>query len=106
MTATNLKGDLRFHKSNEKEISHGSVIANMLTLLSDGASLLANAFGISFIDWLDAVLELRLRRGRRLTARSRDYSWCRCITLPGKAFLQFICDSLFHYVLNGIAQRR
>jgi len=59
-------------------------------------------------DWLDAVLEtpLRARRGRRLTPRGRGYFWCRCVTLPGKAFLQLICDSLFDHVLNGIGKRR
>jgi hypothetical protein len=82
------------------------VVANTRKLPRNGASLLANPFGVGFIDWLDAALELRARRGRRLTARGRDYSWCRCVTLPGEAFLQLICDSLFDHVLNGIAKRR
>jgi hypothetical protein len=32
---------------NEKEISHGGLMANTLKFLRDGASLLANAFGVA-----------------------------------------------------------
>ena len=74
------------------------VVANTLKLFRQGA--------VAFIDWLDAALKLRARRGRRLTLRGRGYSWCRCVTLPGKVFLQLICDSLFDHVLNGIGKRR
>jgi hypothetical protein len=73
-------------------------VANTLNAFRDGV--------VGFIDWLDAALELRARRGRRLTPRGRHYSWCRCVTLPGKAFLQLIGDSLFDHVLNGIGKRR
>jgi len=61
---------------------------------------------VGFIGWLDAALELRGRRGRRLTLRGRGYSWRRCVTLPGKALLQLICDLLSDHVLNGIGNRR
>jgi hypothetical protein len=74
------------------------VVANTLKLHRNRA--------IGFIDQLDAALELRTRRGRRLTPRGRGYSWSRCVTLPGKAFLQLIRDSLFDHVLNGIGKRR
>jgi hypothetical protein len=57
---------------------------------------------VGFIDWLDAALELWARRGRRFTLRGRGYFWRRRVTLPGKIFLQLICDSLFDHVLNGI----
>src|SRR5213082_3570172 len=68
------------------------VVANTLKLFPDGA--------VGFIDWLDAALELRARRGRRLAPRGRGYFWRRCASLPGKVFLQLICDSLFDHVLN------
>src|SRR5260370_31869556 len=85
--------------SNKKEISRaGGIGGKHAELFRNGA--------VGFIDWLDAALELRERRGRRLTPRGRGYSWCRCVTLPGKAFLQLICDSLFDHVLNGIGKRR
>jgi hypothetical protein len=61
---------------------------------------------VGFIDSLDAALELRARRGRRLTHRGRGYSRCRCVTFLGKVFLQRICDFLFDHVLNGIVKRR
>ena len=32
------------------------VVANMLMLHGTGASLLANSFGVGFIDWLDAFI--------------------------------------------------
>jgi hypothetical protein len=32
------------------------VVANTLKLYRNGASLLANSFGVGFIDWLDALL--------------------------------------------------
>jgi hypothetical protein len=81
------------------------VMAITLRLFRHGASLLANSFGVGFLDNLDTALELRARRGRRLTLRGGGYSWRRCVTLPGKVFLQLICDSLFDHVLNGIAKR-
>ena len=69
-------------------------VANTLNLYRNGA--------VGFIDWLGAALELRARRGRPLSLRGRGYFWRRCATLPGKVFLQLICDSLFDHVLNGI----
>ena len=38
-------------------------MANTLNLVRDGASLLANAFGVGFIDWLDATLATLASRG-------------------------------------------
>jgi hypothetical protein len=63
------------------------VVANMPKSPRNGASLLANAFGVGFIDRLDAALKLRGRWGRWSTLWGRGYSWCRCVTLPGKVFL-------------------
>jgi hypothetical protein len=74
------------------------VVANTLELFCNGA--------VGFIDWLDVALELRARHGRRLTLRGGGYSWRGCVTLPGKVFLQLICDFLFDHVLNGIGKRR
>jgi hypothetical protein len=67
------------------------VVANMLNSFRNGA--------VGFIEWLDATLELRRRRGHRLTHRGRGYSWRRCVTLPGKAFLLF---SLADYNMNRV----
>jgi hypothetical protein len=42
---------------NETEISQvEGVVANTLDLLRNGASPLANTFGVGFIDWLDLML--------------------------------------------------
>ena len=74
------------------------IVANVFAVFGSGS--------FSFIHWLSAALELRRRRGRGLTLRGRGYFWCRCVILPGKVFLQLICDSLFDHVLNGIGKRR
>jgi len=61
---------------------------------------------VDFIHWLDAALRLRTRRRRPLTTWGRGNYWRRGVTLPGNVSLQFICDSLFDHILNGIAKRR